>query len=242
MPNAFFHFKLFTVWQEGAALKVSTEACILGAWAEETGAERILDIGTGTGILALMLAQRYPDATIDAVEIDGTAARQATQNVAASPFADRIRVIRQSIQEFSLFNSQLSISEGYDLIVSNPPFYQNHLRSPQMARNQALHAVTLTFDALLDGVGKLLAPTGTFVVLLPPHEMGRLVAKAGGYGLLLQRQLHISQRPDGRPFRQISVLGFGAKPVEMEALTIYDAGGQYSAGFTQLLKAYYSIF
>ncbi|MCY7351666.1 MAG: methyltransferase [Cytophagaceae bacterium] len=235
MANTFFKFKQFTVWQESAAMKVSTEACILGVWTDGTGAKTILDIGAGTGLLTLMLAQRYPEAQFDAVELDEAAARQATLNASESPFADRIRVIHQAIQEFS--NPQL-----YDLIISNPPFYQNSLRSPKVARNHALHATALTFDALLGSVRKLLAPTGTFVVLLPPYEMNQLVSKAEGYGLLLQRQLHVSQRPDGRPFRQISVLGYEAKSVEAEALIIYDANGFYSTEFVRLLDEYYLNF
>lgn len=236
MANSFFRFKRFTVYQSDAVLKVSTEACILGAWATApAGATRLLDVGTGTGLLALMLAQRHPDAVIDAVDVDETAVRQATEN-AASPFAERIRVLNQPIQEFG--QSTLP----YDFIVANPPFYQNNLRSPDAARNAAKHAESLTFEELLAAVGRLLAPAGAFAVLLPPFETEAFLRKAAETGLFLRRQLRVRHRTSGKLFRLVSELGFSEKSEVFEDLNIHDSEGGYSPEFVALLKPYYLNF
>lgn len=224
-------------------MKVSTEACLFGAWAPVENTRRILDIGTGTSLLALMLAQRQPEATLDAVEIDEAAARQAAENVAASPFADRIRVFHQAIQDFAQFAIAAPQSEFvYDLIVSNPPFYQRSLYSSEAARNRALHASTLNFEELLSAVVRLLAPTGLFVVLLPPHETTQLLGKATERGLLLQKQLHVFSRRGGRLFRQVSVLGRTVETVENETFSIQDSSGNYSPEYVRLLKEFYLKF
>ncbi len=237
MPNSFFRFKQFTIHQSDAVLKVSTEACILGAWATAPPeATRILDVGAGTGLLALMLAQRYAQAQIDAVEINETAARQAAKNAATSPFADRIRVVHESIQHYARHPAP------YDLIVSNPPFYQQSLHSPDTARNAAKHAETLSFDDLLDAVGNLLAPAGTFVVLLPPYETNQFLPKAAETGLFLRRQLRVRHRPGGQLFRLISAFGFSEKLVVFEELSIYKPDGGYSPEFVALLKDFYMKF
>ncbi|MBC7893351.1 MAG: methyltransferase [Sphingobacteriaceae bacterium] len=217
-------------------MKVSTEACLLGAWAPIGNAERVLDIGTGTGLLALMLAQRQPAATIDAVEIDEAAARQAAENVAASPFADRIRVVKGTIQKYEAGDKK------YDLIISNPPFYQQSLRSPDAARSGVLHATTLTFSDLLDAVDRLLAPDGKFVVLLPKHETRYLLVKAAGRGLCLHKQLRVYPQPDGQLFRQISVLGRRIQSVRFQDLCIHDSSGNYALEYVRLLKEFYLKF
>jgi len=248
MPNSFFRFKQFTVHQSDAVLKVSTEACTLGAWATAPpGATRLLDVGTGTGLLALMLAQRHPQATIDAVDVDENAARQAAENAVGSPFAERIRVHRAAIQKFSILKrnsarSQFSIFNGYDFIVANPPFYQNNLRSPEAARTAAKHAESLTFDDLLEAVHRLLAPAGAFVVLLPPFETEGFVRKAADSGLFLHRQLRVRHRPGGRLFRVVSELRFSEKTPAFEDLNLHAPEGGYSPEFVELLKPYYLNF
>ncbi len=243
VANPYFHFKRFTVHQSGAAMKVSTEACLLGAWAPVENARRILDIGAGTGLLTLILAQRQPEAVLDAVEIDEAAARQAAENAAASPFADRIRVFHHAIQEFPQSAIAAPPSEFvYDLIVSNPPFYQRSLYASEAARSRALHASTLNFEDLLNAVERLLAPTGRFVVLLPPHETGQLLGKAAERGLLLRKQLHVFSRTGGRLFRQVSVLGRTVETVEHETLSIQDSEGNYSPEYVALLKEFYLKF
>ncbi|MFN8357231.1 MAG: methyltransferase [Spirosomataceae bacterium] len=233
--NTFFKFKQFAVHQDQTAMKVCTEACILGAMAPVESGKHILDIGTGTGVLSLMMAQRAPQAQLDAVELDAEAFGQATFNVQNSPFAQQIRVHHQGIQEFT---------SGflYDFIVSNPPFYQDSLRSDDLKRNQALHAHTLNFDELLIAINRLLHPAGKAVILLPLFEMERFLHKAQSFSLYLQNCLTIRNQPDREVFRQIGTFGRQQTFVQESALSIRNADDSYSDDFVALLKDYYLIF
>lgn len=243
MPNPFFRFKQFTVWQSDATLKVCTEACLLGAWTDVRGATRILDIGTGTGLLALMLAQRAPGVPIDAVEIDAAACELARENVRQSPFADQIRVIQARIQEFLATGlTPETQNPGYDLIVSNPPFFQSSLRSPEAYRNRALHAETLTLTELADRVQKLLAPAGTFVVLLPEPETAQFDVLAAARGQYPTRRLVVHSTPGKPVFRVLTAYRYQPGVPESESLIIRQADGSYSEEFVALLNAYYLKF
>lgn len=223
-------------------MKVCTDACVLGACADATYAQRILDIGTGTGLLSLMLAQRSK-ATIDAVEIDNDAYAQAQANIAESQFAHKIKLCHQSIQEFS-HQHTITANMPYDLIISNPPFYQNSLQSPDVQTNKALHATTLTFDELIEAVINLLSPDGSFVVLLPPFEAQQLTEVAQKKALYLSEKLLIQHNPQKAVFRHI--LSFGKKPVSEhreDTLAIHEYGtNTYSDKFRELLSDYYTIF
>lgn len=236
--NQSFQFKQFVVNQDRTAMKVCTEACILGSYVRVSGVNKILDIGTGTGLLALMLAQRASeDAELHAVEIDQEAFEQAQENVRNSPFASKIQVFHQAIQDYSN-----NCSEQYDLIVSNPPFYQQSLRSPDNKRNQALHDQALTFAELADAVSKLLAPNGTFVVLLPAFEMQQITKILANRDLSPQQQLVIKNQVDGVIFRLITTFGFIENTPISTELVIRDKTGGYSSDFVALLKDYYLIF
>lgn len=223
-------------------MKVCTDACILGAYTDVMDAHKILDIGTGTGLLSLMLAQRS-SANINAVEIDDDAYAQAKVNIAESPFADRINLYHQSIQEFS---KQHAITEStpYDLIISNPPFYQNSLQSPDSQTNKALHAATLTFNELVDAVINLLSPDGRFIILLPPFEAQQLAGVAQKKDLYLYDKLLIQHNPQKPVFRHI--LSFSKMPVSEyteDTLVIHEKNSNmYSDKFRQLLNDYYTIF
>jgi tRNA1Val (adenine37-N6)-methyltransferase len=240
VPKSYFQFKQFIVHQDKCAMKVCTDACILGAHADITNAHKILDIGTGTGLLSLMLAQRSM-AAIDAVEIDNDAYAQAQTNIADSPFEDKISLYHQSIQDFS---QEHSGSKPYDLITSNPPFYQNSLQSPDVQTNKALHASTLTFDELIDAVINLLSPGGTFIVLLPPFEAQQLANIAQKKGLYLSDKLLIQHNPQKAVFRHI--LSFSKKPISEhheDTLVIHEKNSNvYSDKFRRLLSDYYTIF
>jgi len=233
-----FAFKQFTIHQERAAMKVCTDACVLGAYADVgTGDTRVLDIGTGTGLLALMAAQRNPAASVDAVEIDDKAFGQANDNAEASSFADRVRVWHDRIQHFS------PPSGPYDRILTNPPFYTNHLRSPDAAVNRALHTDDLPFQELVTAVDRLLKPAGQWWVLLPPYEMSliRIVAQEAGLGVF--RQLQLRHRADKPVFRLISGFSFGATNHDEELLTIYEPDNRtYTPAFRTLLRDFYLIF
>src|SRR5262249_33933395 len=134
MPNSYFQFKEFTVYQERCVMKVTTDACVFGAWVAQdvTDVQNVLDIGTGTGLLPLMLAQRHPSITIDAIEIDKESFEQAKENVAISPFAEHIQVINDDAKAFSSWKK-------YDLVISNPPFYEKELASSDHKKNIAHH-------------------------------------------------------------------------------------------------------
>lgn len=251
-----FQFKQFVIRQDRTAMKVCTDACVLGAWADVGTGARLLDIGTGTGLLALMAAQRAPHAHVDAVEVDEAAAQQAWENVANSPFARQITIHQTAIQDF-LFPAP-DPALRYDHILTNPPFYTNSLRSPDRAVNRALHADELPFSDLLAAVGRLLAPAGTWWLLLPPPEMNRLTQQAAHVPkpLFPVRQLYLRHHAHKPIVRHLTAFRFGnpasaeqAAPSSptVETLDIYEPDGQpgrptYTAAFRALLQPYYLIF
>ena len=161
MANGYFQFKQFTVHQQHCAMRVGTDGTLLGAWAQASdGACRILDIGTGTGLIALMMAQRYPQAMVTAIDIDDGAVRQAKENVSSSPFADRINVIKADVLTFEDM-------EKYDSIVCNPPFFEDSLTCPDPQRTEARHTVTLGYRQLMKSAFRLLKDDGRFSVIIP---------------------------------------------------------------------------
>ena len=229
-----FRFKQFTIHQDRTAMKVCTDACVLGAYADVAG-ERILDIGTGTGLLALMAAQRSPSASIDAVEVDEAAFGQATENVSTTSFAERVRVWHGRIQDFAP-------TQCYDRILTNPPFYTNHLRSPDATINRALHTDNLPFSELVETVGRLLKSDGQWWVLLPPYETGKLTGLAAQTGLMPFQQLHLRHNDRKPVFRLITGLGYHRQPMNTGTLAIYESDNNaYTQGFRALLGDFYLI-
>ncbi|WP_394351054.1 tRNA1(Val) (adenine(37)-N6)-methyltransferase [Spirosoma arboris] len=230
-------------------MKVCTDACVLGAYADVGTGGRVLDIGTGTGLLALMAAQRNTMAEIDAVEVDEAAFGQASENVIASPFAERVSVIHQRIQEFYLIPK-----EGlYDRILTNPPFYTNNLRSPDAAVNRALHTDELPFSELIEAVVRLMKPDGQWWVLLPPYETEKLTELAQNLGLKPVKRLFLKHNRQKPIFRVITGFSFGGSQTIDETLAIYETNPQnppggngsretYTAEFRALLRDFYLIF
>ncbi len=233
MANSYFQFKQFRIDQDRCAMKVCTDSCILGAYAAVTGANKILDIGTGTGLLALMLAQRS-NAAIDAVEIDREASEQACQNVLQSPFKDQITVLHTSIQAFSV-----STTKQYDLIISNPPFFSNHLKRETLAQNIALHGQSLQLSELAIIASHLMYKAGTFIVMLPVYEMSILEEAASCVKLYPFQKLHILEKQNGRHIRVITSFSFTEGPSKEDTLYIKNEAGTYSKEFISLLKPYY---
>ena len=237
MPKNTFTFKQFTINQEYCAMKVCTDACILGASTTVENVKNILDIGTGTGLLALMLAQKS-DAKIDAVEIDESAYNQALGNVSESKFREKIRIYHQDIRAYSASEKQ------YDLIISNPPFYQKSLQSPDNQANKALHAVELSLEELISSVARLLKSDGRFVVLLPPYEVEKLIDLARKKALYLSKKILI-QHDESKPvFRIIATfINTQTTDYQEDSLLIHEKNSKsYSEKFTNLLKDYYVIF
>lgn len=237
--NTEFRFKQFTIRQDRCTMKVCTDACVFGAWADVTGAKRILDIGAGTGLLSLMAAQRNPHAWIDAVEIDEAAALQAVENVKGSPFAEQIRIIPRAVQDHKP-------DHLYDTILTNPPFFQADLRSPDAGINKAHHAQTLAFPELLDAVSRLLQDRGIWQVLLPPAESEQMVKKASQAGWNTTRQLVLYHTFSHKALRVLTAFGRNVPDTyqpQVEKLAIYENDGKtYTVAFRKLLQEFYLIF
>ena len=238
MPNDYFQFQQFRIEQSACAMKVSTDACLLGAVANLTHATRLLDIGTGTGLLAIMVAQRHPSVAIEAVEIEAAAAAQAAANVAASPWDSRIRVRAQGLAEFA------AIQPGpFTHIICNPPFFRQSLCSPNAARTTARHeaADTLSFEALAAFAAAFLEPAGLLTVLLPPPEMQAFEQTAAAHGLHPATRLVVRHRPGSRPLRHITGFRRATIATRETELIIRVAGDdtQYSAEFRALLAGFY---
>jgi tRNA1Val (adenine37-N6)-methyltransferase len=220
-------------------MKVCTDACVFGSWVEYQSSQRILDIGTGTGLLSLMAAQQNPTARIDAIEIDEAAASQAAENCAQSPFADRISVVFNSVQEHSP-------PYLYDLIITNPPFFQEDLRSPSSQKNRAHHAEYLSFTDLLLSVRRLLKDDGRWAVLLPPDESKVVVNKALGQGWRVVNELTLYHDFTKSPLRRMTTFAFGTERNKItlsSEIAIFESDGTtYTVAFRKLLQEFYLIF
>ena len=233
-----FRFKQFSVDQSGCAMKINTDGVLLGALADTDKPSSILDIGTGTGVIALMLAQRFADAHIDAVEIDESAAITAERNFKDSPFADRLELFPIGFEGF--FAGQPD--KKYDLIVSNPPFYINSLQSPGVKKNLAKHAGDGFFEGLIEGVAEHLTDNGTCWLVLPIDTAELVKALAAQYQLHLQKVISVYSFTDDEPHREILTLSFGAGELEEEKLVIYDEPKVYSRQYQEVLKGFLTIF
>ncbi len=230
MPNDFFQFKRFTVRQDRSALKVGTDGVLLGAWADYSGAKRILDIGTGTGLLALIAAQRNPEATIDAVEIDDASAEQAEENVAASPWADRIRVHRMDVR-------RMRASEPYDVIICNPPFYPGEMASADERVDVAKHGAGLMFPELVELVDRVLAPHGRLSVILPKNRAFDFVGDAERLEIFPSRECDVRYLASKPPKRILLELKRGEQATTSEEITIEESGPfDYSKRYRELLS------
>lgn len=217
MPKPSFRFKQFIIQQDRCALKVGTDGVLFGAWVNYAGATRILDIGTGTGVLALIAAQRTATATVDAVEIDDAAAEQATENASASPWAYRVRVHRMDVR-------RMKSTEPFDLIICNPPYYAGYSTAADERMGLAKHSDELLFPELIDAVDRLLAPAGRFALIIPLNREQELLALATVVGLEPVRRCsvkYVAHRPAKRVLLELNRAG---GTVREEELTIENTG------------------
>ena len=215
-------------------MKVCTDSCILGAWTATrlNGAKKILDIGSGTGLLSLMLAQKS-DSFIDTIEWDPESAAQAGENIAASSWHDRVRLMEGDVRNFSL-------SSDYDFIITNPPFYESDLRSPAGKKNKAKHDESLTLDELIKVIPGCLQVESAFSILLPFHRSGYFEKLAEANGFYLREKLIVKQTPKHIPFRSICLFSFQKpKTLVSDELSIKNEMGKYSLEFTALMDDYY---
>ncbi len=233
-----FTFKQFFVAHDRCAMKVGTDGVLLGAWAPVDNAGCILDIGTGSGLIALMLAQRAsPACRIDAVELDAEAAAQARENAGASPWADRISVLASDVHQVAR-----DAAARYALIVSNPPYFEPAVACRDAARTQARYTGTLSHDALLACAAALLDEGGRFCVVLP-YEIGeRFIATAQAGGWYPAQQVVIRDRP-GKPLHRM-LLSLARSPValQQDELALRDENGSYSAAFRQMITDFYLFY
>ena len=238
MPNSYFQFKQFRIEQDKCAMKVCTDSCVFGAYTGVAQAKHILDIGTGTGLLSLMIAQRSM-ANIDAVEINPAAQQQAQENFAASPWADRLHLHPASLQDFAKYNRQV-----YDIILSNPPFFLSSLQSPDAAKNTAKHTGELLFDAILAFAQVHLLPEGRLYLLLPPAEATHFAMLAQARNLCLADTLEVYTRTGGKCIRHIQTYTFAPyKTPFTRQLYIRAADAiTYTPEFVELLRPYYLAF
>lgn len=189
-----FRFKQFTVLQSQCAMKVGTDAVLLGGWTDADQPKTILDIGTGTGVIALMLAQRFPDAGIDAVEVEESAATQAAANFRSSPWADRMQCINTKVQTFQPKHT-------YDLIVCNPPYFSNSLQPESPSRQTARHDDLLKPEELLSSVRRLISVSGAFCLILPAVRAEATKNTACHYGMSCVNRRYVAPTPHHPPKR-----------------------------------------
>ncbi|HMJ68701.1 MAG TPA: methyltransferase [Cyclobacteriaceae bacterium] len=230
-----FEFKHFAIEHYRATMKVGTDAVLLGAWVDVGNAKAILDVGTGSGVIALMMAQRSGVAShIDAVEPHGASAMQAIENVNKSPWPEKVQVHPTSIQKFQ---SEVL----YDLIVSNPPYFNNSLLPPTQDRQVARHTETLTFDDLLVAVKRLLDPNGAFAVVLPVNEGNLFREQAGQYGLSCHRSMAFYSRKEKQQERWLMEFSFAGKQKEVnsEKVILYEDGDQWTERYAALMREFY---
>ncbi len=234
MANDFFQFRQFTVHQSRCAMKVGTDGTLLGAWAQLNGKEGdsfVLDIGTGTGLVALMLAQRFPDARFLGIDIDGEACLQAQENVLRSPFSQRITIAHRDVQE------QQGI---FDVIVSNPPYFEASLECPDDQRTLARHTASLSFRSLMENAWRLLSDDGSFSLIIPAESRQHLEAEAVLCGFFKTRQCAVKTTPRKLPRRYL--LTFRKHPAAQVELTegvIETDPGIRSEWYQQLTNDFY---
>ncbi|MBA3648251.1 MAG: methyltransferase [Chitinophagales bacterium] len=233
MSNSFFQFKQFRIDQDRSAMKVTTDACILGASIPVPVYGKILDVGTGTGLLSLILAQRT-QCDIEGVEIDEQSYKQATENCQNSPWKERLKILNE---DFKKYNPPYK----FDLVITNPPFYENQFRSPNPAVNVARHNDRLPFKELLDHSKELLKPgTGLLAILLPGNVAEKFTWMAKAIHLYQQLSIVIKDKPTSFFFREIAVYSFEVpKKIVEEVITIKGNDNRFTLQFQHLMRPFY---
>lgn len=237
MPAHSFTFKQFAIRQDKTAMKAGTDGVLLGAWCDLDNATQILDIGTGTGLIALMCAQRTQTAEITAIEIDQDAYNQAVDNVNESRFKDRINVVNADFKDFFKGNT-LTFSH----IVSNPPFFTESTGSPDQKRQLARQAMSLPFDILIKGVSKLLDGDGKFSVIIPWGETLDFVRLCALNHLHLCRKTAVISREGRSPIRVLLTFSKKILPLTQNSLTIRDLNGNFTMPYKCLTGDFYLKF
>ncbi|MFW5657227.1 MAG: tRNA1(Val) (adenine(37)-N6)-methyltransferase [Bacteroidota bacterium] len=237
MPNPWFKFKQFTIWHDKCAMKVGTDGVLLGAWVQPGEAQRMLDIGTGTGLLALMMAQKTK-ALITAVDIDKRACSQANENALKSPWPERIKVIHADFIEFA---TQYSLY--FDFIICNPPYFKNSLPALNESRTKARHNTHLQLESLLFHASGMLTEKGKFALILPAEDENFLLKIAKDNDLFPARTMYVKPTPAHNPKRILLELQKEKSHATYETLVIEEQGRhQYSEAYKTLTRDFYLKF
>ena len=236
--NTYFQFKQFRIIQEQSAMKVGMDGVLLGAWIDPSGAKRILDIGTGTGLIALMMAQKNQHALIDAIEIDQDAFQEAGMNFGQSDWKERIRI---ECCDFIEFADRTNLK--YDLIVCNPPFFANGLKAPVQNRALARHSDSLPLDVLLSGATSLLRDNGRIALVLPVESLKEIEQLSVSNQLFVSRLCRIKPNPQKPIFRILVELTNTVCEINNECLMIeFEKHHDYTPEYMQLTKDFYLKF
>ncbi len=229
-----FKFKQFTIRHDRTTMKVGTDGVLLGAWTDVANAKTILDIGTGSGVIALMLAQRTSHQTqVDAIEIEYGAFEQANENIKNAPWRDRVAAHHVALQQFEAVRQ-------YDLIVSNPPYFQNSQKPPNEKRVQARHTTSLSYPELLSSSAKLLNSAGRLSVVLPFTEGLQFITLAGQYNLHCSRQWSFRTRQEKPIERWLLEFSFTPPPKpETGEILLYKQGEEWSDAYKELTRGFY---
>ncbi|MDO5987333.1 methyltransferase [Flavivirga amylovorans] len=230
-----FVFKQFSVKQEQCAMKIGTDSVLLGAWTSvKDNLFSILDIGTGTGILSLMLAQRSHAEVVDGIEIDDNAYEQCVDNFENSPWGDRLFCYHASLEEFAE-----EIDDKYDLIISNPPFYSEDYKTENTQRDLARFQDAMPFNHLIESVSKLLSEDGIFSVIIPFKEEEKLIHLASKFKLIPNKILHVKGTPTSEIKRSLIEFSFHESDKKVDNLIIETGRHQYTQDYTNLTKDFY---
>lgn len=230
-----FKFKQFSIHQDKCAMKIGTDAVLLGAWVNlGSDINSVLDIGAGTGIIALMMAQRSSAEVIDAIEIDDDAYEQCVGNFEYSPWSDRLFCYHASLEEFVD-----EVDDKYDLIVSNPPFYSTDFKSKNRQRDLARFEDAMPFNHLVDSASKLLSENGKFVVIIPFKEEEKFIALASNANLFPNRILRVKGNPTSNIKRSLLEFSFNKAETKIDTLIIETERHQYTQDYINLTKDFY---
>lgn len=235
MANTYFKFKQFTVFHDKCAMKVGTDGVLLGAWCGIENALRVLDVGTGSGLISLMIAQRNPFARITAIDVDEGAVAQARENFAASAFSNRLDVAHVSFSDLAQ-----TVSEKFGAIVCNPPFFSKSLLSPDAQRTHARHAVSLTLDDIFCAGRSILASFGTLSLIVPFDKEAEIKELTEQYRWNLVRKTIVFSTPASAPKRLlIEVCRSSCENASEDSLTIEVSRHVYTDDFRSLVKDFY---
>lgn len=227
-----FRFKQFSIAQDKCAMKVGTDGIVLGAWAKAYNPRQILDIGTGTGLIAMMMAQRFENANIKAVEIEIEASQQAAENFQNTKWSDRLFLEHISFQKFQSITS-------FDLIVSNPPYFENNLKARDKNRTQARHTDSLSFESIIEGSVKLLSTNGSIAIIVPSESKSKMEKIAKNYQLHLNRLCWVKGNDKTRIKRVLIQFSFHDCPLKENTLIIEKERHVYTDKYIQLCKDFY---